>query len=84
MCRSDLSGNVHRFDIGEPRAPGMCEKARNLISEGASPFDRLEGYRGAMLCLSGVLWRLAGLTVRENDRQSPTFVKWRPYDRADV
>jgi hypothetical protein len=84
MCRYDLIAVVHRFEIGDPRALGMCATARKLIAEGASPFDRLEGYRGETLCLSGVLWRLAGQTVRENDRQSPTFVKWKPYDRADV
>ena len=81
MCRIDIERVVHRFEIGAPGADAMGERARKLIAAGASPFDRLEGYRGEMLCLFGTVWRLARMTVRENAKVGPVLVKWKPYER---
>lgn len=82
MCRINEIARVHSYQLGASRRDGIGDVARRLIGEGASPFDRLEAYRGKMLCLSGTMWRLAGVTVMENATQGPRFTKWRPYERT--
>jgi hypothetical protein len=51
---------THRIDVEK----GMCATARKLLKAAeAIPEDRLEGYRGDMLCLSGVVGELADMEV---------------------
>jgi hypothetical protein len=48
--------------------------ARRLLADGiAKPGDTVEAWRGEILCLTGVAWRLAEWAVVESDRGSPTF-----------
>lgn len=80
MCRTDQDRVTHRYQISDSPPGGINTKARQLVAGGASPFDRLEAYRGDMLCLSGVLWRLAGRSVFENAKGGPVFKRREPND----
>ena len=73
---------THSIQIGCSRGDGITKEARKLLAEGCNPFDRLEAYRGGMLCLYGVLWRLAGVIVSENTKSGPKFVRYRPFEVA--
>jgi hypothetical protein len=60
--------------------------ARWLLGTGrALPTDRLETYRGDMLCMSGVVGKLAKWTVLEHDdpgkhnRPTLELARWRPF-----
>ena len=71
---------VHRLDVtGEDT--NIYRLARELLASGADPGDRIETYRGATPCLSGVVGRLAKWTLMENKRGNPTFafVRYQPF-----
>lgn len=57
----------------------VCRAARVLIEQGADRHDRIEAFRGDVLCLSGPLRVFASLTVSE-DAKGMRFTKWRAYD----
>lgn len=59
-----------------------CALARKLIAEGTSPDEVLEFYRGEELCLSGKASTFAALTVREDSKEGPVHVKWKPFPTA--
>jgi len=80
MCRTDQNRVTHRYQISDSPPGGINAKARQLIAAGANPFDGLEACRGDMVCLSGVLWRLAGRTVSETAKGGPVFRRWEPND----
>lgn len=71
---------THKIDLSAEKNAKMAAHARRLLAEGASPEDRIEGWRGDMLCLSGVVGVLAERSLSERDNGNPTFawVKYRP------
>jgi len=51
---------VHKIHVEE----GLCDSARKLLASGeAQPEDRIEAYRGEMLCLYGEIGRAAQYQV---------------------
>jgi hypothetical protein len=56
---------------------GLYDAARHLIAEGAHPKDRLEAWRGDMLCLSSTV---EGFAVKGwgGKTKDPYPVKWEP------
>ena len=54
--------------------------ARRLLEIGADPKDRIEFWRGDVLCLSGPIWAAAKLTVHEEGGSgAPKFARWKPF-----
>ena len=60
----------------------ICREARRLLDDGASPDDTIALYRGDMLCVSGIIGKLAKYTLSETAHGSPTFIwrKWKPFE----
>jgi hypothetical protein len=60
------------------------DAARILLAKGAPmPEDKLETCRGEMLCMSGVVGKLAKWTVEETKNGNPTF-KLRPWKAFEI
>ena len=64
--------------IGASDQPEYAAARWLLANNAALPEDRLETYRGGMLCMSGIVGKLAEWTVEETKHGNPTF-KLRPY-----
>jgi hypothetical protein len=61
-----------------------CTAARWLAdNDRASRSDMLEIYRGDRLSMSGKLAWFADHRVKDDARDGPSFVKWRPFTRLD-
>jgi hypothetical protein len=70
--------------IGEFKHP-LCQSARWLLDNGrAEPSDRISTFRDGVPALSGNVGAMAKLTVRENEKLSPHFVKWEPMPDSAV
>lgn len=59
----------------------VYDAARHLISEGASPGDRVEVWRGTMKCLSGTIQAFASLAW-SGPSKDPQTIRWRPHPMA--
>lgn len=73
---------THKIDLDAGKNVKLAAEARRLLAGGADPGDRIEGWRGDMLCLSGNVGALADRSLRESDSGLPTFawVKYRAFD----
>ncbi len=71
--------NTHRIDLTVSREMPFCRGARELLAAGADPTDRLEGWRGDMLCLVSTVGDAAALTVAETS-SGPKFRVYRPFE----
>jgi len=72
--------------IGSSRQP-IYDAARYLLdSDRAEPGDRVETWRGEVLCMSGVAGDLAKRTVVENDHGNPAFQlrRWKAFSADTV
>jgi len=70
-------------EIGKSKEP-ILTAARWLLDNGAAfPEDTIETYRNGKLSLSGVVGKLAKLTVRENDH-GMQLVRWMPFSHNSV
>ena len=60
--------------------------SRWLLDNGmALPTDRIELYRGDMLCMHGIVGELAKLMVEENDKGTRFRLRrYKPFSRVDV
>lgn len=67
---------THQFEFGET-AP--CDLARKLLAEGADRSDRLQMLRDGKPVLTGGVGWFAERTIRENAKEGPRYVKWRPF-----
>ena len=63
-------------DLACGRGAVVCAAARRLVGLSYNLRDRLEAWRGDVLCLSGLLGTFAKLTIREEG--GPYFVRWAP------
>jgi hypothetical protein len=74
-----------RLLIASARCP-LLEAARLLLAEGTPPEVRIEMWhqRHNFASMTGTVGRLSALSVLENDRQSPRFAKFVPFDRASA
>lgn len=70
---------THKIDLA---AEGFCAGARRVKAAGADDGDRIEGWRGDMMCLSSTVGVAAALTVRD-DNSGIRFIKWRPFRRFE-
>lgn len=59
--------------IGASDQPEYSAARWLLNNNAAAPDDRLETYRGEMLCMSGIVGELVKLMVIENAHGNPTF-----------
>mgnify|MGYP001270378045 CR=1 FL=1 len=66
---------THKIDLA---AEGFCAGARRVRANGADDGDRIEGWRGDMMCLSSTVAVAAALVVRD-DNAGTRFLKWRPF-----
>lgn len=65
----------------EKNGKSFTDYCRYLVSEGISDGYRLEAYRGETLCLyTNDIGKAAKLTIRENSKVGPIFVKYKPLD----
>ena len=55
-----------------------CATARRLIADGLNGDEILEFCRGDMVCLRGRADDFAKVTVREDERRGPEFVRYQP------
>lgn len=69
---------THKIDLSEE---DFFPAARRLLQEGASSEDRIEGWRGDMLCLSSTVGVASKLAVRD-DNGGMRFIPWRPYPKG--
>jgi hypothetical protein len=72
--------------IGSSDQPEYDAARWLLANNAAHPDDRLETYRGSLLCMSGVVGELAKWTVVESEHGHPTFSlrRWRPFPTGTV
>lgn len=66
--------------VSRSRVP-FCDAARWCAWVGKDGILEMWRYGGSYPAMKGEIGRYAGLTVRETDRVSPRFVKWRPFER---
>jgi hypothetical protein len=59
--------------IGSSDQPEYAAARWLLENNAADPADFLETYRGEIPCMSGIVGKLAKLTVEESKRGNPTF-----------
>ena len=57
----------------------FTEYSRKLIEQGEAEDTILEFYRGEMLCLYGKIGDASKLTIKENAKEGPVYVKYRPF-----
>lgn len=69
---------THKVDLTSEKNVKLTAHARRLMEGGADPGDRLEGWRGDVLCLIGVVGELADSALAERDAGNPTF-RWSKY-----
>src|ERR1700730_5602151 len=76
--------------IGASDQPEYAAARWLLNNNAAMPEDKLETYRGEMLCMSGIVGQLAKWTVLEHDdprkHDKPTLelARWRPFPTTAV
>ena len=74
----ELDGQVI---VARSRVPSS-DAARWCAGQGKDGVLEVWRYGGSGPSMKGEISRLAQRTVTEGERQSPTFVKWRPIDKS--
>lgn len=71
---------IHKIQITGNTS--ICGEARRLLSDGVSADDTIALYRDGMLCVSGIIGKLAKYTLSETAHGRPTFMwrKWHPFE----
>lgn len=73
--------NTIKIQIEEMKGLTCSKYSRKLISQGVDPKEKIEIYRGEMLCLTiKEIGLAAKLDIRENSKSSPFYGNHKPLE----